>query len=92
MLKRIFSPKLNGLFAILLISIICVSSAQADQVALSYIDADSDPQTLTLDCNTSTEDLALAASLLGENGINLSHDPDSVCGTLDEIEQVPSRN
>lgn len=85
MLKRIFDYSLNTVLATLLISVIFVSTAQADQVTLSYIDANSDPQTLILDCNTSTEDLALAAILTGEQGIGLAYDPDSGCGTLDEI-------
>ena len=61
------------------------STALADQVTLSYVDADSNAQTLILDCNTSTDNLALAASLLGENGVSVDYDPASGCGTLAEL-------
>jgi hypothetical protein len=61
------------------------STALADQVTLSYVDADSNAQTITLDCNTSTADLALAASLVGEDGTGLANDPDSGCGSVADL-------
>jgi hypothetical protein len=62
-----------------------MSSALADQVTVSYVDADGAAQTITLDCNTSTADLALAASLVGENGVSMVNDADAGCGSLPEI-------
>ena len=59
--------------------------ALADQVTLSYIDANTTAQTIVLDCNTSSEDLALAASLIGQEGVVIANDPDAGCGTLAEI-------
>ena len=59
--------------------------ALADQVTLSYIDANTTAQTIVLDCNTSSEDLALAASLIGQEGVVIANDPDAGCGTLAEV-------
>lgn len=57
--------------------------AQADQVAVSYVDAESNAQSMTLDCNSSTDDLALAASLMGENGVGLVLTSDGDCSVAD---------
>jgi hypothetical protein len=72
-------------FAVLLSLLTGMSTALADQVTLSYVDENSDAQTITLDCNTSNADLALAASLLGEDGVSIVNDPDAGCGSLYEI-------
>ena len=57
----------------------------ADQVTVSYVDANASTQTLVLDCNTSRAGLALAAKLIGQEGVVIAHDPDTGCGTLAEI-------
>lgn len=62
-----------------------MSVALADQVTLSYIDTESNAQTLTVDANSSAADLALAASLMGENGVWVSHDSNSGSGSLADI-------
>lgn len=62
-----------------------ISSALADQLTLTWIDADSNAQTLTVDTTSSAADLALAAGLLGEFGVGLVHDPLNGTGTLAEI-------
>ena len=59
------------------------SSVLADQVAMSYVDAESNAQSMTLDCNSSSEDLALAASLMGENGVGLALTSVSSCSVAD---------
>ena len=59
--------------------------AWADQVTLSYIDIDSNAQTLTVDAASPAGDLALAASLVAENGVGVVHDPDNGSGTLADI-------
>ena len=60
------------------------SLAQADQVAVSYVDAESNAQSMTLDSSSSTEDLALAASLMGENGVGLA----LVSGSGDSVADI----
>ena len=62
-----------------------ISTAVAEQVTLSYVDAQTGAQTLTVDANSSTADLALAAALLGENGVGVVHDPNTGSGTLADI-------
>ena len=52
--------------------------ALADQVTLSYIDANTTAQTIVLDCNTSSEDLALAASLIGQEGVVIANDAEMI--------------
>ena len=74
--------RLPALFLFLLAG---MSAALADQVTLSYIDAGSSPQTIILDCNTSAENLALAASLMAEEGVSVAYDPNSGRGTLAEL-------
>lgn len=59
------------------------SSALADQVAMSYVDAGSNAQSMTLDCNSSSTDLALAASLMGENGVGLALTSSGDCSVAD---------
>ena len=77
--------RLPAILAGLLFLLAGTSPALADQVTLAYVDANSNAQTLTVDANSSAEDLALAASLVGENGVNISHDPDNGSGSLAEI-------
>jgi len=74
-----------AVLAILFFSFVGVSTALADQVVLAYVDADSNAQTLSVDVNSSAADLALAASLMGEAGVGISHDSDNGAGTLAEI-------
>ncbi len=71
--------------AALLFLLAGTSTALADQVTLTYVDEGLSAQTLTVDVNSSAEDLALAASLMGEDGVGLSHDPLNGSGTLAEI-------
>lgn len=77
--------KLPAILVGLLFLIAGTSTALADQVALSYVDADGNAQTLSVDANSSAEDLALAASLMGEDGVGISHDPDNGSGSLADI-------
>ena len=84
MLVRSFSRSSIVLLAVLFL-FAGASQALADQVTLSYIDANANAQTIVLDCNTSSEDLALAASLIGQKGVVITNDPDAGCGTLAEI-------
>ena len=77
--------RLEASLTILLFVLLSISTAWADQVTLSYVDASSDTQTIILDCNTSTADLALAASLVGEDGVSIVNDQNAGCGTLAEI-------
>lgn len=62
-----------------------VSAVMADQVTVSYVDAGGNAQNLTVDASSSEADLALAASLMGEEGVGLLHDPDNGTGTLAEV-------
>ena len=84
MLIRYIS-RLPTIFSVLLFLIAGMSHALADQVTLFYVDANASAQTIVLDCNTSREDLALAASLIGQEGVVIANDPDAGCGTLAEI-------
>jgi len=77
--------RLPAILAGLLFLLAGTSTALADQVALTYVDAAGNAQTLSVDVNSSTADLALAASLMGENGVGISHDPDNGSGTLADI-------
>ena len=77
--------RLAVLFTAFFLSPLAISTALADQVTLSYVDENSAAQTIILDCNTSTADLALAASLVGEDGVGLVHDPEAGCGSLADL-------
>ncbi len=72
-------------FLVLLFLLAGTSHVLADQVTLTYIDANANAQTIVLDCNSSREDLALAASLIGQEGVVIVNDPNAGCGTLAEI-------
>lgn len=61
------------------------SSAWADQVTMSYVDADGNAQSYILDNTTSTQDLALAASLAGDDGVGLVNNANAGSTTLAEI-------
>jgi len=76
---------IQGVLIAVLLLFSSISSALADQVTLTWIDADSNAQTLTVDSNSSATDLALAAGLLGEFGVGLVHDPLNGTGTLADI-------
>ncbi len=77
--------RLPVLLAVVLFLAAGISTALADQVTLSYVDMGGNAQVLSVDVNSSPEDLALAASLLGEDGVGLSHDEDSGSGSLADI-------
>jgi len=66
-----------------LVFIAGTSTATADQVAVSYVDAGSNAQSMTLDCNSSSQDLAQAASLMGENGVGLASTSGGACSLAD---------
>jgi hypothetical protein len=85
MFDRKFTSRLTGAVAFLLLFAASVSTVLADQVTLSYIDTGTGAQTLTVDANSSAADLALAAALLGEEGVSISHDPNSGSGSLADI-------
>jgi hypothetical protein len=85
MLDRKLNARLTGALAFLLLFAASISTALADQVTLSYIDAGTGAQTLTVDANSSSADLALAAALLGEEGVGVSHDPNNGSGSLADI-------
>ncbi|MCW8926907.1 MAG: hypothetical protein OQJ84_11635 [Xanthomonadales bacterium] len=57
--------------------------AQAESISLSYVDVDSVHQTLTIDCNSTTEDLRLAAELLAEDGVERLLLDESSCSLAD---------
>lgn len=77
--------RLPAVLAGLLFLLAGMATALADQVTLTYKDANSNEQSLTVDANSSAEDLALAASLAGEDGVGISHDVNSGSGTLADI-------
>jgi hypothetical protein len=77
--------RMSATLVAMLLSLALTSAALADQVSLSYVAAGSGAQTLTVDTNSSSTDLALAAALLGENGVGISHDPNSGSGSLADI-------
>ena len=78
-------PGLFSTWVTLMFLVLVTSTALADQITLTYIDAGSNPQVLKIDINSSAEDLALAVSLLGEVGVGLVHDTNNGSGTLAEI-------
>ncbi len=77
--------KITAKLATLLLLVASISTALADQITLTYVDADSNEQTLTVDAESSDEDLALAASLMNLEGVVVTYDPDNGSGTLAEI-------
>lgn len=85
MLAKKKNFRLPAILAGLLFLLAGTPAALADQVALSYVDAEGNAQSLSVDANSSAEDLALAASLVSENGVGISHDPDSGSGSLADI-------
>ena len=76
------ADRLPVFFSVLLL-LAGATTAVADQVAMSYVDADSNAQSMTLDCNSSSEDLAMAASLMGENGVGLALTSNGDCSLAD---------
>ena len=76
------ADRLPVFFSVLLL-LAGATTAVADQVAMSYVDADSNAQSMTLDCNSSSEDLAMAASLMGENGVGLALTSSGDCSLAD---------
>jgi hypothetical protein len=72
-------------FASLLFLLAGMSVALADQVTLSYVDANWDAQTIVLDNTTSTADLALASSLVLQDGVGLVYDAASGSSSLADI-------
>lgn len=85
MFDQIHNSRLAGVFAALLLFVAGISTAVADQLSLAYVDAQGDAQTLSVDANSPAADLALAAALLGEDGVAVTHDPNSGTGTLADI-------
>ena len=85
MFNRVFHSRFTGAFTTLLLFVAGISTALAEQVTLSYVDAGTGAQTLTVDANSSAADLALAAALLGEDGVGISHDPNNGTGSLADI-------
>jgi hypothetical protein len=83
-IKGFGSGALIGL-GILLTLVFSTATVLADQITLSYVDASAQTQTLIIDCSSSTDDLALAASLMAENGVGTVHDAATGCGTLAEL-------
>jgi len=57
----------------------------AGQLALSFVDIDGQSQTLTVDLDSSAQDLAKAADLVGEFGVGLTFDAATGNGSLAEI-------
>ena len=76
---------LPALVAVLLFLLTGMSTVMADQVSISYVDSSGDPQTLVVDKNSSTADLALAAALSAENGVSATHNSNAGSGSLAEI-------
>jgi hypothetical protein len=76
---------LSAIATALLFLLAGMSSALADQVTLSYVDANYEPQTIVLNDSTSTEDLALASSLMLKDGTGLVYDADSGSSSLADI-------
>jgi hypothetical protein len=71
--------------AVLMLSLLGATSVFAAQITLSYIDANSQAQTLAIDSKSSHEVLGLAASLMGENGVWIVYDENQGIGTLPEL-------
>lgn len=74
--------RLPFIFSVAIFLFTGISDVLADQVTLSYIDASANPQAIVLDCNSSREDLALVADLIGQEGGIIANDPSAGCGTL----------
>lgn len=62
-----------------------MSGALADQVTLSYVDENAASQEIILDSNTGLENLALAASLVGLEGVDIINNPNAGSSSLAEI-------
>jgi hypothetical protein len=60
-------------------------AANADQVSISYVDANSQAQTLTVDASSAAVDLELAASLINGMGVAVVHDSSIGIGSLADI-------
>ena len=82
---RFTKQKLEVSLTLLLFLFLSVSTAMADQVTLAYIDAEGNAQNMSLDANSPAADLALAASLMGENGVGVNYDPTTGSGSLADI-------
>jgi hypothetical protein len=83
---------LPALVAVLLFLLTGMSTVMADQFSISYVDSSGSSQTLVVDTNSSTADLALAAALLDEvanlldkDGVDTIYNSIAVSGSLVEI-------
>lgn len=77
--------RIPGTLAAVVLFLSGISTALADQITLSWIDAGSQARTLTVDADSSAADLVLAAGLLGEYGVGVTHDPANGTGTPAQI-------
>ena len=83
-----FRQKSNSILikasAALFLFLVSGSAALADQITITYVDASFDQQTLTIGCDAPAQALALAASLLGEDGVRVDYEPGCNAATEDQ--------
>ncbi len=79
MLQKFTGAKLVIFLTVFLVFFAGTSVTFADQITMTYIDAGFEERTLTLDCESTAQELALAASLFGEDGVHVVNESTGNC-------------
>lgn len=83
MIQRLFNLRSTGLLAAILLFVAGTPTLVADQVTILFVNVGFEVQELTLDCDSSPQDLALAASLFGEDGVHVTFETGDGCTLAD---------
>lgn len=83
MIQKLFNLRSTGWLAAILLFVAGTPTLVADQITILFVNAGFETQEMTLDCNSSPQDLALAASLFGEDGVRVSYEPGEGCSLAD---------
>lgn len=84
MIQNLLDLRTPRFLAAILLFVASTSMLVADQVTISFVNASFQAQEMTLDCDSSPQELALAASLFGEDGVHVEYEPGDGC-TLAEL-------
>ena len=80
-----FGYGVGSTLAVLALLLSGISISLADQVIITYVDGNSQSQTLVVDANSPEDELNLAAVLLNEYGVDISLDSGAGTGSIAQI-------
>ena len=81
-----------GTLAAFILVVISTSAVFADQLTITFVGANFSEQVITLDCDSPTEQLALAANLLGEDGVHVEHELVGRCSLAEIASAMTTAN